>query len=394
MLSRMQAKGLSAGYNGEAVFRGLDLKIPEGSITTLIGSNGSGKSTILKTIIGQLSKVSGTVFLDGKAMEARSRNEIARRMAILMTARMEPELMTCRDVVSSGRYPYTGRLGILQPEDQAIVERSLAQVGGMEFADRPFSAISDGQRQRLMLARAICQDTKILILDEPTSYLDMGFKMDILTNIRMLARDKKMAVIMSLHELDLAQKVSDTIACVRGDRIDRIGTPEKIFAGNYVQELYGVADQSFDPVTGQIFLCTGYQNTRDFKDSDIENCSSKDFCSGSQVPDPVSSQIFVIGGAGSGIPVYNRLWRENIPFAAGILQENDVEYKAAVALASEVVSEKAFYPVGQDKVQAAKRLIDSCKKCICAVEEFGPLNEANGELAEYARRIGKTGKNI
>ena len=178
------------------------------------------------------------------------------------------------------------------------------------------------------------------------------------------------------------------------DRIDRIGTPEKIFAGNYVQELYGVADQSFDPVTGQIFLCTGHQNTRDFKDSDIENCSSKDFCSGSQVPDPVSSQIFVIGGAGSGIPVYNRLWRENIPFAAGILQENDVEYKAAVALASEVVSEKAFYPVGQDKVQEAKRLIDSCKKCICAVEEFGPLNEANRELAEYARRIGKTGKNI
>ena len=222
----------------------------------------------------------------------------------------------------------------------------------------------------------------------------MGFKMDILTNIRMLARDKKMAVIMSLHELDLAQKVSDTIACVRGDRIDRIGTPEKIFAGNYVQELYGVVDQSFDPVTGQIFLCTGYQNTRDFKDSDIENCSSKDFCSGSQVPDPVSSQIFVIGGAGSGIPVYNRLWRENISFAAGILQENDVEYKAAVALASEVVAEKAFYPVGQDKVQAAKQLIDSCKKCICAVEEFGPLNEANRELAEYARRIGKTGKNI
>ena len=161
-----------------------------------------------------------------------------------------------------------------------------------------------------------------------------------------------------------------------------------------MQELYGVADQSFDPVTGQIFLCTGHQNTRDFKDSDIENCSSKDFCSGSQVPDPVSSQIFVIGGAGSGIPVYNRLWRENIPFAAGILQENDVEYKAAMALASAIVAEKAFYPVGQDKVQEAKRLIDSCKKCICAVEEFGPLNEANRELAEYARRIGKTGKNI
>ena len=264
----------------------------------------------------------------------------------------------------------------------------------MQVQDQDFMKISDGQRQRLMLARAICQDTKILILDEPTSYLDMGFKMDILTNIRMLARDKKMAVIMSLHELDLAQKVSDTVACVRGDCIDRIGTPEKIFAGNYVQELYGVADQSFDPVTGQIFLCTGHEKAVVSRDFSAENCSGKNFGCGKKNPDPVSPQFFVIGGAGSGIPVYNRLWRENIPFAAGILQENDVEYKAAVALASEVVAEKAFYPVGKDKVQAAKRLIDSCKKCICAVEEFGPLNEANRELAEYARRIGKTGKNI
>ena len=210
----------------------------------------------------------------------------------------------------------------------------------------------------------------------------------------MKQSDKKMAVIMSLHELDLAQKVSDTIACVRGDRIDRVGTPEEIFAGNYVQELYGVADQSFDPVTGQIFLCTGHEKAVVSRDFSAENCSGKNFGCGKKNPDPVSPQFFVIGGAGSGIPVYNRLWRENIPFAAGILQENDVEYKAAVALASEVVSEKAFYPVGQDKVQAAKRLIESCKKCICAVEEFGPLNEANRELAEYARRIGKTGKNI
>ena len=92
------------------------------------------------------------------------------------------------------------------------------------------------------------------MLDEPTSYLDMGFKLDILANIRMLARDRNLAIIMSLHELDLAQKVSDTIACVKGDHIDRIGTPEEIFAGTYVQELYGVSDTSFDPVTGEVFL--------------------------------------------------------------------------------------------------------------------------------------------
>ena len=255
---------------------------------------------------------------------------------------------------------------LLSDKDWEKVDEAIALVHAGEVQQQDFRRISDGQRQRLMLARAICQDTQVLILDEPTSYLDMGFKLDILTTIRMLARKKNLAVIMSLHELDLAQKVSDTIACVKGDRIDRVGTPEEIFSGNYVQQLYGVKPQQFEPQTGQVFM---------------------------ERPEGIP-EVFVIGGGGTGLAVYNRLQRQNIPFAAGILQENDVEYKAAVALASEVVSEKAFYPVGQDKVQAAKRLIDSCKKCICAVEEFGPLNEANRELAEYARRIGKTGKNI
>lgn len=388
-MQEIRTEHLTVGYEKKPLIGDVNLSVRPGEILTLIGPNGSGKSTILKTITKQLKKLDGTVFLGEASMDELKDSQISRRLSMVMTERLRTELMSGREVVASGRYPYTGRFGILSKEDWAKVDEAIALVHAGEVQDQDFMKISDGQRQRLMLARAICQDTKILILDEPTSYLDMGFKMDILTNIRMLARDKKMAVIMSLHELDLAQKVSDTIACVRGDRIDRIGTPEKIFAGNYVQELYGVADQSFDPVTGQIFLCTGYQNTRDFKDSDIENCSSKDFCSGSQVPDPVSSQIFVIGGAGSGIPVYNRLWRENIPFAAGILQENDVEYNAAMALASEVVSEKAFFPIGMEKVQAAKQLIDHCKTCICTVKEFGPFNEANRELAEYARGMGK-----
>ena len=126
-MAYLETKGLTVGYHGKPLIEDVALHVQRGRIVTLIGPNGSGKSTILKTIIGQLSKVSGTVFLDGKAMEAHSRNEIARRMAILMTARMEPELMTCRDVVGTGRYPYTGKLGILTSEDRAIVERSLAQ---------------------------------------------------------------------------------------------------------------------------------------------------------------------------------------------------------------------------------------------------------------------------
>ena len=227
MQNYLTADNLTVGYRGKPILSDISMNIRRGSIVTLIGPNGAGKSTILKTITKQLKKLDGTVFLGEASMDELKDSQISRRLSMVMTERLRTELMSGREVVASGRYPYTGRFGILSKEDWAKVDEAIALVHAGEVQDQDFMKISDGQRQRLMLARAICQDTKILILDEPTSYLDMGFKMDILTNIRMLARDKKMAVIMSLHELDLAQKVSDTVACVRGDRIDRIGTPEK-----------------------------------------------------------------------------------------------------------------------------------------------------------------------
>ena len=247
MAAYLETKDLSVGYHGKPLIEDVALHVQRGKIVTLIGPNGSGKSTILKTIIGQLSKVSGTVFLDGKAMEARSRNEIARRMAILMTARMEPELMTCRDVVGTGRYPYTGKLGILTSEDRAIVERSLVQVGGLDFADRPFANISDGQRQRILLARALCQEPEIIVLDEPTSFLDIRYKLELLTILKTMVREKNLAVLMSLHELDLADRVSDTVVCVSGDRIDRIGSPKEIFTSDYIAKLYHMEPGRYDP---------------------------------------------------------------------------------------------------------------------------------------------------
>ena len=247
MAAYLETKDLSVGYHGKPLIEDIALHVQRGRIVTLIGPNGSGKSTILKTIIGQLSKVSGTVFLDGKAMEAHSRNEIARRMAILMTARMEPELMTCRDVVGTGRYPYTGKLGILTSEDRAIVERSLAQVGGLDFADRPFANISDGQRQRILLARALCQEPEIIVLDEPTSFLDIRYKLELLTVLKRMVRENDLAVLLSLHELELAQRVSDTVVCVAGDRIDRIGPPEEIFTRDYIAKLYHMEPGRYDP---------------------------------------------------------------------------------------------------------------------------------------------------
>lgn len=358
---QLTMRDLTVGYDRIPLIKNINLGVRPGEILTLIGPNGSGKSTILKTITKQLKTIGGSVFLGKESMRELTDSEISRHLSMVMTERIHTELLSGRDVVATGRYPYTGRLGILSQQDWKKVDEAIALVHAGEVQQQDFRRISDGQRQRLMLARAICQDTQVLILDEPTSYLDMGFKLDILTTIRMLARKKNLAVIMSLHELDLAQKISDTIACVKGDRIDRVGTPEEIFSGNYVQQLYGVKPQQFEPQTGQAFL---------------------------ERPEG-GPEVFVIGGGGTGLAVYNRLQRQNIPFAAGILQENDVEYAAASALAACVFSEKAFFPVSEETFLRAKQMLDDCDACICALTEFGPYNEKNRQLYEYAKKLGK-----
>ena len=357
---QLTMRDLTVGYDRIPLIKNINLSVRPGEILTLIGPNGSGKSTILKTITKQLKTIGGSVFLGKESMRELTDSEISRHLSMVMTERIHTELLTGRDVVATGRYPYTGRLGILSQQDWQKVDEAIDLVHAGEVQQQDFRRISDGQRQRLMLARAICQDTQVLLLDEPTSYLDMGFKLDILTTIRMLARKKNLAVIMSLHELDLAQKISDTIACVKGDRIDRVGTPEEIFSGDYVQQLYGVKPQQFDPQTGQAFL---------------------------EKPEG-APEVFVIGGGGTGLAVYNRLQRQNIPFAAGILQENDVEYAAASALAACVFSEKAFFPVSEETFLRAKQMLDACDACICALTEFGPYNEKNRQLFAYAKQRG------
>ena len=357
-------KGLTVGYGGTPLIREIELKVRRGEILTLIGPNGAGKTTILKSIIRQLSLIGGAAYLDGKDMKTFSGNELARRLSVVLTERVKPELMTCRDVVAAGRYPYTGRFGVLSEKDNRIVRESMDLVHIRELEDRDFSRTSDGQKQRVMLARALCQQPEILVLDEPTSFLDIRYKLEFLSVIQKMSREKHLSVVMSLHELDLAERISDQVACVREDRIDRFGPPEEIFSGNYISELYGMTSGSYDGRTGSLEL----EKT------------------------PGEPEIFVIAGCGAGTPLFRRLQREGVPFAAGILWENDLDYPAARALAAGLVSEKPYHPFSGEAVSQAKRLIDSCRQVVCApgLEMMeGGLAGGLRELVRYARSQGK-----
>ncbi len=352
---------MSVGYDGKPLIEEVEIALRKGEILTLLGPNGAGKSTILKSIAGQLSLLAGTVRLDGEDMKSLTGAELSRKMAVVMTRRLRGELMTCEDVVATGRYPYTGRFGVLSKQDHKAVENAMELVQVAEIKELMFDRISDGQRQRVMLARAICQEPEILILDEPTSYLDVRHKLEFLSILQKLCRERKLTVILSLHELELAEKISDRILCVNGSTVDRTGTPEEVMTDGYITELYGIRMGNYD-----------------------EGSSDMELAAPEGTP-----QVFVIAGAGSGRTVYRRLQRMGIPFATGILYENDLDYPVAKALASKVIAESPFEPVTQERLQAAKEQLEKCERVICCRENFGSLETFQRELLEYAEQLGK-----
>ena len=210
-IGKLSLDSLTVGYRGVPLISNITLSLARGEVLTLIGPNGSGKSTILKSITRQLAIISGTVYIDRLKMSVLSGKDIATKLAVVLTERIRPELMTCRELVSAGRYPYTGSFGLLTAHDKEIVERSLERVHALDIADKYVTEISDGQRQRILLARAICQEPEIIVLDEPTSFLDIRHKIELLEILSGMAKQQGITVVMSLHEIDLAERISDKI---------------------------------------------------------------------------------------------------------------------------------------------------------------------------------------
>lgn len=352
---------LTVGYDRKPLISGIDVGIERGEIVTLIGPNGAGKSTILKTITRQLAAIDGSVIFDGGDLSTLSFRELSSRLAVVLTERIRPELMTCHDIVATGRYPYTGRLGILSHEDEDKVDAAMRAVHAEEVGACDFNSISDGQRQRVLLARAICQEPDVIVLDEPTSYLDVRHKIELLEVLRRMAKEQGITVIMALHEIDLACKVSDRIVCVKGDEIYRFCEPEELLEEGLLADLFDIENGSFDPLFGSAELPA------------------------------VSGQprALVLSSGGTGIPIYRKLQRLGIPFAAGVLYGNDIDYRLARKLASEVVVETPFKPISNAAIEHALELVETCELVVDAGFTVGETNARMAEIREAARAAGK-----
>ena len=243
-MSYCETQGLAIGY-GAPLLRDISLQAERGRILAFIGPNGAGKSTLLKTLAGQLAAQSGAVLLDGKTLTTYTPNARARKLALMLPHMARTELTTCFDVAAAGRYPYTGRLGILSDEDKQQVRDALHLVQADELAARDFTKISDGQRQRVLLARAVCQQPEILLLDEPTSFLDVKGKAELMAVLQTLAHEKNVAIIVTLHELELAQKLADAVVCVSPQGVSGVLTPKEAFARENICHLFDLSDEQY-----------------------------------------------------------------------------------------------------------------------------------------------------
>ncbi|OUD01351.1 ABC transporter ATP-binding protein [Streptomyces swartbergensis] len=247
--SRLAARGVTVGYGARTVIDDLDVAIPPGVITTIIGPNGCGKSTLLRTLSRLLKPSKGTVVLDGDDIARLRTRDVARKLGLLPQAPVAPEGLTVADLVARGRHPHQSWLRQWSSDDADVVERALAMTGVSDLADRPVDALSGGQRQRVWISMTLAQGTDLLLLDEPTTYLDLAHAMDVLDLVDDL-HESGCTVVMVLHDLNLAARYSDNLIVMREGSILAQGHPRDVLTAELLQEAFGLNAKVIDDPVG------------------------------------------------------------------------------------------------------------------------------------------------
>jgi iron complex transport system ATP-binding protein len=357
----LQTEHLAVGYDGHAVIEQVNIDALRGSMICLLGPNGAGKSTILRTLSGMLSPVHGAVYVESSNIGSITRKTLAQKMAVVLTDKMNPGLLTAIEIVAMGRHPYTGFFGRLKNADRDVVNAALDSVNALPLASRYYNELSDGEKQKILIARALAQEPELIILDEPTSHLDIRHRIEVMTILSRLCKDKGITVILSLHDIDLALKGCETVLMVKDGRIVAQGAPEQIVHQGVVQELYDITHAHYDDLLGS-----------------LEFSSS------------CASSVFVTGGAGSGIPVYRALRRAGYGMDCGVLHQSDVDAHVARALCNSLVLERDFEQITDARYENALTLLRKQKVVIDTGFPVGDINLRNVSLIQEAVKLDST----
>ncbi|MFW8601847.1 ABC transporter ATP-binding protein [Desulfobacterota bacterium M19] len=357
----LSCRGLAVGYKDTPVITGINLDFETGRFITLLGPNGTGKTTLLRTLSRHLKPMDGTIHIGGRPLQLLRPVELARIMAVVLTDRVAPPLLNVSQFVALGRYPHTNFLGRLSGRDRQVITESLAAVHADELSRRDFASLSDGECQKVLVARALAQEPRILLLDEPTAHLDLKHRIEVMTILRDLCQSKGITVIASLHDVDIAAKISDRVALVKNGAVIDWGYPEEVLNSKAVANLYDFDAACFSHHLGSIELRG----------------------------DGHRGRVFVIAGMGSGAAIYRLLAKRGYTVSTGVLQNNDLDCYVARSLGADCVSQPPAASMDKKSITAAWNGI---KKCDLVIDAGGNNNgpyQSNIILLKKAAARGK-----
>lgn len=363
---------LSFTYGGSNVLDGTTFCVPEGSFLGIIGPNGSGKTTLLKLISRVLQPAAGIVELGGRQLNSFAQNELAQTMAVVVQDTSAGYLFSVEEIVLMGRAPYLGRFQTETRQDYEIVRSALEMTGCLHLRQRPVTELSGGERQRVMIARALAQQPNVLLLDEPTSHLDIGYQQDILDLVKRLCTEQGLTVVAVLHELNLAACYCSELVMVEQGRIAAAGPPSRVLTAENIAAVYRTRVMvTPHPALGtpMVSLLPG---------------------SRPQAAEKKERRVHILAGGGSGGEIMRDLQSAGYAVSAGVLNVGDSDWEAARALAVPVVAEAPFSAITQVRHGENMAMIAQADAVVLAETPVGHGNLLNLTAALAARRDGKT----
>ncbi|HFL2570122.1 TPA: ABC transporter ATP-binding protein [Clostridioides difficile] len=356
----LKTNNLSVGYNNKVVISNINVEVKNGEILCLLGSNGAGKTTLLRSLSKLISPIKGEIYLNDVNINCISRKALSKKMALVLTNRLLGDLMTVQDIVNIGRYPYTGFLGSLSKKDLIMVDEALESVDALHLKKRYFDELSDGEKQKVLVARALVQEPEIIILDEPTTHLDIKHRLELINILKKLSKEKSISVILSLHEIDIALKSCDKVALIKNNKVIAYGQPEDVVDEDIINSLYELDDKNFNSLLGSV---------------EISNKSK--------------NEVFIIGGGGKATPIYRAFTKKGIGLYSGIIHENDIDYEIGRTMGIKMFTENPFEPISDESFDLAIRNLNDSKIIIDTGFSVGETNKRNIDIIKEALKLDK-----
>jgi iron complex transport system ATP-binding protein len=344
----LSTRDLCVGYPKKKILQGVELQFGKGEFISLLGPNGAGKTTLLRTLSKHLKSINGQVLINNEDLSTIKQEQLARTMSVVLTEKVTPPLFKVYDFVAMGRYPHTHWSGKLEEKDDGVIMEALSMVHAQELVLRDLSTLSDGERQKVLVARALAQQPDIILLDEPTMHLDLKHRMEVMSILQRLCRDKGICVVASLHDVDLAAKISDKVALVKGGTIQAFGPPENVLQDDTVTKLYDFSNACFNRILGTI---------------EMKNSEKK-------------GKVFVVGGMGSASVLYRLLAKKEYQIVTGMLHQNDIDYHVANSLGAHCLMQPYIDTFSDEIRQWAKEEMSQCE---WVIDTGFTLEKVNGD---------------